>query len=76
MKNEIAHSSEKSEIPGIPRQAFFTIKEAASLFKVHVRTVERWIEERRLGAIVLPGGRLIRIPHQEILKVCEYHNRL
>ncbi len=57
---------------GIPRQALFTIKEAADIFKVHVRTVERWIEEKRLGAIVLPGGRSLRITYQEILKVFEH----
>jgi len=60
----------QSVVPGIPRQPLFTIREAAGLFKVHARTVERWIEEERLDAIVLPGGKSLRITYQEVLKVC------
>lgn len=61
--------SELEAIEGIPRQALFTLKETADIFKVHVRTVERWIEEQCLNAIVLPGGKSLRVPYKEILKV-------
>ena len=57
------------QLMGIPNQALFTLKETAKIFKVHVRTIERWIEGERLPAIVLPGGKSLRIPHHEIVKV-------
>ena len=60
---------EASPISGIPQQPLFTVKETAEIFKVHVRTVERWIEEQCLGAIVLPGGKSLRVPYKEISKV-------
>ncbi len=57
------------QLMGIPDQPLFTLKETAKIFKVHVRTIERWIEEERFAAIVLPGGKSLRIAHQEIIKV-------
>jgi len=59
-----------SAVPWIPQQPLFTVREAAEIFKVHSRTVERWIEEGRLVAIVLPGGKSLRLTYQEVSKIC------
>jgi excisionase family DNA binding protein len=68
-KEETESKPEASSISGIPQQPLFTVKETANIFKVHVRTVERWIEDNCLSAIVLPGGKSLRVPYQEISKV-------
>jgi excisionase family DNA binding protein len=68
-KERTENEDEASSISGIPQQPLFTVKETAEIFKVHVRTVERWIEEQCLSAIVLPGGKSLRVPYQEISKV-------
>ena len=68
-ENTFKSNQEFPQMIGIPQQALFTIKETAEIFKVHVRTIERWIEEERLEAIVLPGGKSLRIAYHEILKV-------
>ena len=54
---------------GISQQPLFTVKETANIFKVHVRTVERWIEDQRLAAMVLAGGKSLRVTYHEIVKV-------
>ena len=61
---------EQLEMLGIPRQPLFTIREAAVIFKVHSRTVERWIDEGHIDAVVLPRGKSLRLTYQEVLKVC------
>jgi len=68
-QNTLKKDYELSPIIGIPQQALFTLKEAAEIFKVHVRTIERWIEDERLEAIVLPGGKSLRITYEEIVKI-------
>ncbi len=77
-KNESRTDAMKREsalIEGVPRQALFTLKETADIFKVHVRTVERWIEEQCLNAIVLPGGKSLRVSYTEISKVFSERRR-
>ncbi len=73
----ITNDSERESalIEGVPRQALFTLKETADIFKVHVRTVERWIEEQCLNAVVLPGGKSLRVPYKEISKVFSVRRR-
>ena len=68
-ENTFKRNHELPQIIGIPQQALFTVKETAEIFKVHVRTIERWIEEERLEAIVLPGGKSLRIAYQEIVEI-------
>jgi excisionase family DNA binding protein len=69
MKTKTRVQDEMLHDIGIPNQAVFTLKEVAKIFKVHVRTVERWIEGQRLAAIVLPGGKSLRVTYQEIVRV-------
>ena len=68
-KERTESKSEALPISGIPQQPLFTLKETADIFKVHVRTVERWIEDKCLSAIVLPGGKSLRVPYREISKI-------
>jgi excisionase family DNA binding protein len=39
----------------------YTVEEVATLFRVHISTVRRWINLGRVQAIRLPGG-VYRIP--------------
>jgi excisionase family DNA binding protein len=46
----------------------FTPEEVAELCRVHVSTVRRWIAQRQLQAIRLPGGSY-RIPADEVSRL-------
>lgn len=52
---------------------FLTRKEVAKYFKVHERTVDRWIENGSLKGYKLGKGKtsLLRIPKSEIKKFLE-----
>ncbi len=45
---------------------FMTIKEVAELFKVHPRTIKRWIEQGKLSRIDLTA-QTIRIPKADVI---------
>lgn len=47
---------------------FLTIAEVASLFRVHPKTVLRWIKEGRI-AVHRPGPRVVRIHRDQLPKV-------
>lgn len=40
-----------------PEPVLLTTSEVAELFRVDQSTVRRWIEEGRMAAVTLPGGR-------------------
>jgi len=44
---------------------FKTPEEVAKIFKVNVQTVYRWIRQKKIKAILTPGGRLL-ITQKEI----------
>lgn len=44
-----------------------TTKEVSEIFKVTVKTVRDWINEKRLGAIKFDNGHL-RVPKSELIK--------
>jgi excisionase family DNA binding protein len=52
---------------------FLTRKEVAKYFRVHERTVERWIRDGLLKAYKLGKGKtaLLRIPKSEVKKFLE-----
>jgi len=52
---------------------FLTRKEVAKYFRVHERTVDRWIENGVLKSYKLGDGRtsLLRIPKSEVKKFLE-----
>ena len=43
----------------------WTVEEVAGVCRVHVTTVRRWIANKQLRAITLPGGNY-RIPQAEV----------
>jgi excisionase family DNA binding protein len=47
----------KGESPHSPE--FYTTPEVAKLFRVAVKTVERWIRDGRLPRVRSPGGRYL-----------------
>lgn len=54
---------------------FLTKKEVAKLFRVHERTIERWLDGGALGGYKLGKGKtaLWRIPKSEISKFLKKH---
>ena len=40
-----------------PDVVLLTTSEVAELFRVDPSTIRRWIDEKRIAAITLPGGR-------------------
>jgi len=51
----------------LPDKAHFRPDEIASYFDVHVRTVYRWLEEKQMPCLRLPGGDL-RVPRNAVLQ--------
>jgi len=52
----------------LPRKPVFRPDEAASIFCVHTRTLYRWVDEGKIGAVRTPGGAL-RIPRESIITI-------
>ena len=54
---------------------FLTLEEVAKYFRVHPRTVERWLKKGDLKGYKLGGGKtsLWRIPESEVKKFLEKH---
>lgn len=43
-----------------------TTSEVAEQFRVHPSTIRRWIEDGRIAAITLPGGRMKRFRRTDV----------
>jgi excisionase family DNA binding protein len=54
---------------------FMTMSEVAKYFRVHVRTVERWLKNKSLKGYKLGKGKtaLWRIPKSELKRFLEKH---
>ncbi len=54
---------------------FMTMNEVAKYFRVHIRTVERWLKNKSLKGFKLGEGRtaLWRIPKSELKRFLEKH---
>lgn len=54
---------------------FLTRKEVAKYFRVHERTIDRWIESGSLKGYKLGSGKtsILRIPKSEIKKFLDKH---
>lgn len=55
-------STERIDIVG----EYLTRAEVAEMLKVSTRTVDRYIEDKKLTAVKLPGNRLVRIPQKSV----------
>lgn len=48
-----------------------TRQEAAQLFSVNARTIDRWIRIGALAKVTIPGSNAVRIPVSEIERLLE-----
>ena len=57
---------------------FLTREEVAKYFRVHIRTVERWLRSGALKGYKLGSGKtaLWRIPKAEVTKFLEKHKNI
>ncbi len=57
----------------LPDQLFFKPRDLAKIFCISPKTIYGWIEQGKLDAVKI-GGRAVRIPRQEAIKLIKEIN--
>lgn len=60
-----------NSIKFLPNKDLFRVDEVAEFLSVHIRTVQRWIDEGRIDDVIRLPGRGVRIARTTIMKIID-----
>lgn len=55
----------------LPKKDLFRVDEVADFLSVHIRTVQRWIDEGKIEDVVRLPGRGIRVSRATIMQIVD-----